>query len=137
MGKIIAKITRSEINGQKPGYRFNDAVSRENTIYLSVETLHLEKANKYDYIVLRYNRKAYVFIVVGFDTMKSAENLPDEKYWIDRGLLDLALANGNFLKVKFIEAVELEVYGISPTDQAIKIKGEGLKKFKENYNVSE
>lgn len=137
MGKIIARTTRSEINKQKPGYRFDEAVSNEITIYLSVETLRLEKANKYDYIVLRYNRKAYVFIVLGFDTIKSADKLPDEKYWIDKTMCNKALRNSNFVKVRFIEDIELEVYGVSPTDQVINIKEEGLKKFKENYNVSE
>lgn len=39
MGKTIAKITRIEINGQKPGYRLGEAVSKENTNYLSEETL--------------------------------------------------------------------------------------------------
>ena len=136
MGKIIAKTTRSEINGQKPGYIIDKAVSKENTIYLSVGTLNLEKVEKYDYIVLRYNRKAYIFIVVGFETINSAETLPDEKYWNDKDMLNRALDNSNFVKARFIEDVELEVYGISPTNQAISIKGEGLKKFKENYNVS-
>lgn len=36
-----------------------------------------------------------------------------------------ALDNGNFVKVRFIKDVELEVYGISPTDQVIYIKDEG------------
>ena len=137
MGKIIAKVTRSEINGQKPGYRFDEAVSKENIIYLSVGTLRLEKVEKYDYIVLRYNRKAYIFIVVGFDMINSAETLPDEEYWIDKSMLSQALDNSNFVKARFIEDVELEAYGISPTDQAISINDEGLKKFKENYNISE
>lgn len=99
-------------------------------------TLNLEKVEKYDYIVLRYNRKAYIFIVVGFDTINSAETLPDEKYWTDKDMLNRALDNSNFVIARFIEDVELEVYGISPKNQAISIKGEGLKKFKENYNVS-